>query len=313
VLAGLAFGLGVWTRPLMAAMLPGLLLVVPRSRPAMRRFIAGGIPVALAMAAVQWWLYGSPWRTGYGGTAGLFTTANIVRHLGAYAKWVVMAHSPLFLAALGLGLWRAPRRLAVGAVVGLLTGLVPYLFNLQFFDDFDVVRYLLPGLIPCLIVATMGVTAVVRRRVRAPAVALVVLGLAAAVAAASHTVVAGTATFQLQQQESRYVAVADWFRTHTPTDTVVFAGIHSGSLRLYAERATLRWALMPPRSLAATVAALARRGFASYAAVDGEVEARSFAARVADESKTLGAEPVAAVRGTTMFRLSVAPSPAGRQ
>ena len=119
-------------------------------------------------------------------------------------------------------------------------------------------------------------------------------------------------TWQLGLQESRYALVADWFRQHTSPGALVLADLHSGSLRLYAVRATLRWDRMPPGSLAPTVTAGARRGIACYAALDGDDEARSFQRHFADELEGVVSEPVGRIRNTTVFRLSPLPG-AGRR
>jgi hypothetical protein len=303
VMAGLAFGMAVWTRPLVAVMFPALLLATARDRRVTLRLLLGGAPVACALALTQWYLYGSPLRTGYGGTAGLFTTSNITRHLGAYAWWLVAAHSPLFVAALAAGVWRGPRRLAWASVTGLAMAVVPYLFNVQFFDDFDLIRYLLPALVPCLVVATLGVGAMAARVVPARARGAAMLALAACAASASFAFTSGTFTFRVRQQESRYVEVADWVRTHTPAGAVVLSDLHSGPLRLYAERETLRWVMIPEGRFGATIDVLAARGMPCYAAADGDVEARGLEQRVARDGDGIVAEPVARVRTVMLYRV----------
>jgi hypothetical protein len=76
-------------RPLVLALAPALLLLLPRQREAFPRFAAGAAPVFLATAGMQWLMDGSPLRTGYGNSAGLFTTANVGRRLGAFMRWTV--------------------------------------------------------------------------------------------------------------------------------------------------------------------------------------------------------------------------------
>ena len=195
--AGLAFAMGVWTRPLVIALAPALLVLLPRRREAFLRFAAGSAPVFLAMAGLQWLMYGSPLRTGYGGAAGLFTTGNIGRHLGAFARWTLALHGPLFAAAFVAGLWRGPRRLALAAAAGLLAGAAPYLFNLQYFDDWDVLRYILPGLVPCVIVAVLGAVSLVQQALPRRTAVVAVLVLAAASAAGSFRLVRGQSTWHL--------------------------------------------------------------------------------------------------------------------
>lgn len=304
VLAGVAFGMAVWTRPLAAVLFPALLLAMPRDRRVLARVMLGGLPLAVAMALTQWHLYGSPLRTGYGGTDGLFTTVNVGRHLGAFLRWTIAAHSPLLVAALAAGVWRGAGRLAWASVAGLLLGVIPYLFNLQFFDDFDLLRYLLPALVPCLIVATLGTAALVSRAIPQRVRGLAMLLLAAAVAAASFAFTTGTFTFHLRQQESRYVDVAAWVRSHTPANAVMLAELHSGTLRLYADRVTLRWKFIPAGRLASTVETLQSRGVPCYAAADGEVEVRGLERRVATDESGLVAEPIARVRSVVVYRVS---------
>jgi hypothetical protein len=301
--SGLAFAMAIWTRPLVLALAPALLLLLPRRREAFLRFAAGAVPVFLAMAGMQWLMYGSPIRTGYGNSAGLFTTTNIGRHLGAFTRWTVAVHGPILVAAFLAGVWRGPRRLVLAAGVGLVTGLVPYLFNLQYFDDWDIVRYLLPGLIPCVIVAVLGAVSLAQRFLPRPASVLAVLAFAAAIAAGAFGVVSGQSTWALVRQESRYAAVAEWFSQRTPEATLVFADLHSGSLRLYANRPTLRWVRMPPGSLAATVREAGRRGIECYAVFDDEAEARSFERQLAGGREALRLEPDARVRSVMIHRV----------
>ncbi len=306
--AGLAFGMAVWTRPLAAALAPALLYVLPRRADALLRFAAGTTPAFLAMAGLQWWLYGSPLRTGYGGSAGLFTTANIARHLGAFARWTVTVHGPLLVAAFVIGLWRAPRKLAVAAAIGLAAGVVPYLFNMQFFDDWDVIRYLLPALVPGVIVAALGVVALCQSWLPGRAAALGAVAFAVAVSTASDRLVVQQPTWTLVRQESRYAAVADWFTAQTPPAPLVFADLHSGSLRLDAGRPTLRWVRMPAGALGATVEEAHRRGLRVYVVFDDEAERRSWDAQAALAGERVQTEPEAQVRGVLISRVSVKPS-----
>jgi hypothetical protein len=305
--AGLAFAMAVWTRPLVFALAPALLFLLPRRKGAFLRFAVGALPVFLAMAGMQWWLYGSPFRTGYGGTAGLFTTTNIARHLGAVAWWMASVHGPVLIAAFGFGLLRAPRRLAIAAAAGLAAGVVPYLFNMQYFDDWDLIRYLLPGLVPCVIVAVLGAVALSQALLPGRAAAMGVVAFAAAVSVASFTLLSRQPTWTLVRQESRYAAVAAWIADHSPPQALVFADLHSGSLRLYAGRPTLRWVRMPAGALGATVNEAHRRGLLVYAVFDDEAERRSWAEQVRLAGERVHAEPEAQVRGVLISRVSIGP------
>jgi hypothetical protein len=181
------------------------------------------------------------------------------------------------------------------------------MFNLQFFDDWDVVRYLLPGLVPCVIVAALGAVSLARAILPGRAAVLAVLVFVVAVAAGSFTLVSGQSTWTLVRQESRYAAVGEWFSQHTPGQTLVFADLHSGSLRLYANRPTLRWVRMPAGSLTPTVQEAQRLGLDTYAAFDDEAEAHSFERLLTAGAERLHLEPEARVRGVMIHRVSIRP------
>ena len=303
VMAGFAFGMAVWTRPLMLVTAPALLFITGANWRIIVRFCAGAAPVMAAIAGVQWWLYGSPFRTGYGSAAGLFTTGTLAVNAWAYAKWIVIIHSPVFIVGLAAGVWRAPRRLAWAALCGLALGVLPYLFKLAYFDDWDLVRYVLPVLVPCLIVACLGVGDVLQRWLTRNWSVAAIVSCAALAAVGSYTFVANRATFHLVFQESRYSLVAEWVSTHTPPTAVVLAEGHSGSLRFYAARTTLRTDVLPAGSLAATVNSLRRNGHEVFAVVDGEEEARPFNQRMAEARGAVRAEPIHRSREAVIYRL----------
>ena len=293
VVAGLAFGMAVWTRPLLLVTAPALLFITGFTWRTIVRFCAG----------VVYFETDCPIRTGYGSAAGLFATGNLAANAWAYAKWIVVTHSPAFVVLLAVGIWRAPRRLTGAALAGLLLGVVPYLFKLAYFDDWDLVRYVLPVLIPCLIVCGLGAADLLLRwmprRLWLPALVL----CAAVSAVSSYQFVANRATFHLIFQESRYPLVADWVRDHTPATAVVFAEGHSGSLRFYADRTTLRTDVLPAGMMAATVQSLRRNGHESFAVVDGEEEARAFQ-RILDEAHgAVRADPINRIREAVIYRL----------
>jgi hypothetical protein len=84
----------------------------------------------------------------------------------------------------------------------------------------------------------------------------------------------------LRDAEARYPLTAVWIDSHTPEGAVVLAHQHSGSIRHYAGRDTLRWDLTLPGDLVTVADALAARGLAVYAALEGTEES-AFRARFA--------------------------------
>lgn len=93
-----------------------------------------------------------------------------------------------------------------------------------------------------------------------------------------------------------------------PPATLVFADLHSGSLRLYAGLPTLRWVRMPAGALGATVEEAHRRGLRLYVVFDDEAERRSWDAQAAVAGERVQTDPEAQVRGVLISRVSVKPS-----
>ena len=52
--------------------------------------------------------------------------------------------------------------------------------------------------------------------------------------------------FDLGRSERKYVDVARFVADHTEPDAVILSRLHSGSLRFYADRQTLRFDILDP-------------------------------------------------------------------
>jgi hypothetical protein len=79
--------------------------------------------------------------------------------------------------------------------------------------------------------------------------------------------------FRLQRQEARYPKVGDFIAGHTPENAIVFAVQHSGSVRYYSGRKTLRWDVLDAAWLVGALDWLRARGFEPYLAIeDSEVD-----------------------------------------
>jgi hypothetical protein len=84
--------------------------------------------------------------------------------------------------------------------------------------------------------------------------------------------------------------------------TLVLAGQHSGSLRHYARRTTLRWDVIAPQDLAPVVREARRRGHAVYAALDAD-ETSPFHERFTAVSASVTLLPGAQVRDVQIWEL----------
>ena len=105
--------------------------------------------------------------------------------------------------------------------------------------------------------------------------------------------------FDLGRGERRYIDVARFIEDHTDPAAVILSVQHSGSLRIYADRLTLRYDALDPLWLDRTVAYLQSIGRRPYDVLDGgEVDAFRRRFGPANRSGTLDWPPIATLGGT---------------
>jgi len=256
--------------------------------------------------ALQGHMFGNPFTTGYGSADVLFSWAALPENIEIYARQSWRALGALWLVAVGAGAWamRGPRTtviLAIAAAVAL-----PYLFYLRF-DHWETLRFLLPGLVPLSILAAAGVSASARaysgELPREPvAISIIIVLFAGVFAVRSERLMRASSVWDIQNLEARYPLVGQWFQVNTPATSVALAGQHSGSLRWYGERQTLRWDLLRPEELIPTVRELESHGATVYAALEG-TEQKAFDAKFSNELAQLSVDSVGRVRNVSFLRL----------
>ena len=249
LLAGLAVSAAIMTRPNLAplALVPaGLLILGPapeaanqgRRRETSERaraalwFALGVAPGVGSVAWLQKAMYGSPFSSGYGNLALLFSLGHVVPNLTRYAAWLFSSHTPLVaLAVVAPFLSPKRRELALLAVfaIGVLAAYLPYVV----FDDWWYIRFLLPAL--PVVVAFFAIAAV-RGIVRLGGAArLAALGAATALIAALWIHGARErSVFELKSLEQKYPAAGRFVANRLPTRAIVLAGQESGSVRYYS-------------------------------------------------------------------------------
>jgi hypothetical protein len=306
--SGLAAGFAVITRPallLAGALIPVMSLKGERSH---RRAILSAIGFAIgviAQMAIQNYLFGSPFSTGYGSASNLFSTEYIDNNLGIFARhgWTVLG--PLFLPGLILGVIGArpePRSktLAIFGAVAL-----PYVFYLPF-DHWETLRFLLPGLVPLTIVAADGLMHLARYARKPAVTAAVITALIGIVAWRSESLLRHSSVWEVSALEARYPLAGDWINVNTPLESVVLANQHSGSLRWYGKRQTLRWDFIEAGQLATSVQELQSRGATVYVALEGD-EVAMFDQRFGGVIDQLQVDHVGSIRNVSFRRLVYLP------
>jgi hypothetical protein len=306
--AGFAMSAAIAIRPNLAP-LAGVLFAWTLLSEARQRGMSGAasaslrlaIGVAPSVVGIGWFnsrVYESALTSGYGPTADYYALRFLTTNARLFASWIADVETPAV--ALGLlffiapGLWPAPRvsfaRFLLGGSIAVVV--LSYLFY-QPFDVWWYLRFLLP-MWPVMMLLTAGAFEAIARRwlgLRsrwAMAVAVALLSWHGLYVARDRS------AFLLGRLERRYVDVARFVAAHTEPDAVIFSVQHSGSLRIYADRLTLRFDQLDPLWLDRAVAHLQSIGRRPYYVLDGQ-EVEAFRARfgAANRSGTLDWPPIA--------------------
>ena len=306
IAAALAASMAILTRPplLLAALALGVTTKWETRRQAVT-FAAIVAATTTLFLALQRHLYGNAYVSGYGTAGQLFALAALPHNLWFYGGWLLIVCTPLLPLLFAIGAVAEPR-LAFRAGAVFLAVSAPYLIYAPPFEDWEILRFLLPGLPFVFVVCAKGFVAI-GRPVDHPARACVAPTIAAIVlAGGSYAFLQRQHVFDIAVQEQRYRDVGEWFGAHTPPHAVAISSLHSGSLRIYAGRPTVRAELMPDGSLIETVSALERAGYVPYLALEQGDEYEDFDRRFHPLSDAaIDVIPEGRVRGVAFLRLTM--------
>jgi Dolichyl-phosphate-mannose-protein mannosyltransferase len=248
------------------------------------------VPVALgavAIALLYQHLYGSPFRSGYGDLDVLFGWRYILPNVRNYFGWLVETQTALALVGLAAlivplrQIWPTVADRRVFWILGLFVLVLwaEYLVYLPF-DTWVFLRFLLPSW-PLIMLGLASVLLAVART-RGAAGLVAVTWLVVALGAYNLHIAQQRGAFTLWQTDRAYIAAARLTQSVTDEKSVVFTLLHSGSVRYYGGRMTMRFDLLDKEWLDRAVAWLGERGIKSYALLDGS-EVDDFKKRFADQ------------------------------
>lgn len=276
-LAPLAACIGFW------------LLFLDRQTPAWRTrversavFAAGVVPGLLGMALFNAGLYGSVSASGYGTIDGFFAASHILPNISNYSSWLFQSQTPLMaLGALALavpaqriakshGVTSASLLLIV--LAGLLAIYLPYMV----FDRWWYLRFFLPAW-PLLAIGAAWLLTNSTGRTFAPA------GLAALLLVGGWGLrfANENAAFAVGWGDLRYVSAAHVVREMTAPSSVILSMQHSGSVKYYGGRQSLRYDFIEPHRLESVVQWLRERDRDVYVLLE-EWEIPAFRQRFKD-------------------------------
>jgi hypothetical protein len=162
------------------------------------------------------------------------------------------------------------------------------------FDNWTYLRFLLPG-IPGLLVLTSAVMLHFLRRVSSRSTRWVIAGGCVVLMAWRWDVLG------LQPphpNDRRFAVVGEFVRDHLPPNAILISMQHSGSIRYYSGRSTLRWDWLPAEELERALTFLRENGYRPFLLLE-EWERPLFAERFGAHTKLamLDWPPVATYSG----------------
>jgi hypothetical protein len=310
-LSGVTASIAVLIRPNLAplALLVAVAAATAGPRVDLRRAgacAAALIPGIALLAFVQHVRHGSPLASGYGPFGDLFSLANIRPNLARYPRWLTETHTPFIWAWVAAPLLALPTSGPARSLTGVLyafaaavlAAYLPYVYFQP--QEWFYTRFLLPALPVMLLLGSAVVIRLLRRIVGRHAVSVtfaLVLILGAVYAMRARSLGA----FELRQAERKYAAAGALARD-LPESAMVFAMQHSGSIRYYSGRDTVRWDLLDREWLDRAIAQMRAAGREPYALLDGgEVEQFRTRFEAAGQMAVDRMIPIGEVEGTRLF------------
>ena len=272
-------------------------------------------PVAIGIAALNTYYFGAPSNSGYGPASELYMWSNVWPNLKLYGSWLWQSESLGVLIAL-VPLIPAFLRAADRGVIRMCLAMCAVTFACYVsYSQFDVwwyLRFLLPAGGAFAVLIATGFTGFARAFPRpyghAVAAAALVLFVAARVSFAEDKGALGS----MRVGEQRYIDIGEFVEQYLPDNAALFSMQHSGSLRFYSGRLTLRYDLVQREWARDVPAAVERAGYHPFLVID-DLELND----VRTEWGLPGDQPVpwpvrARMRelgGVTVFDLATSPEP----
>ena len=270
--AGLATACAIAIRPNLAPCAVALAAWYLIDRRKFSRAIAFGLCAAIGVVAIAWVnhrLYGSMGRSGYGKLNEQIMLANFVPNLRLYLGWLLETQTWAVLA--GIAAVVVPLRWFWPDVVDRrplwILALFTIVLSIEYtgylvFDVWMYLRFFLP--VWPLMMLGLASIAVRLTRLNSPALALTVAGYLAALIVSRYLEGVGRGAWQQWKDAQRDAAIVATVGASIEPNAVVLSMIHSGSMRYYGGRMTLRYDIMKPEWIDRSVAWLQDHGAHPY-------------------------------------------------
>lgn len=275
--AGTLTAVGLLVRPnlLPLAVLPAACLALTsQGRERWQRiahFLLPLAPVVIAVAALNMVWFGSPLNSGYGAAREIYLRENIVPNLKLYGAWLWQSQSPWVLLALlpALPLFRrdADRTALMACAVLCVATLACYVSYSQF-EVWWYLRFLMPAFGALAVLMAAGLRGLANSLPRPFGEITASVGLGLTLAATLSFAGAAGVFDRMTMGERRYIDLGEYVASHLPANAALLSMQHSGSLRFYSGRLTLRYDRVRKPWAADVAPGLESAGYHPYMVID---------------------------------------------
>jgi hypothetical protein len=282
--AGLLSGVALLVRPNLAPLTIVTMLACGWRLESMAAFSAAAAPGIAVMLWLNALLYGSPLASGYGDPNQLFSLRFASQNLAHYGRSIYETQNvfPALALAAPFVFSGTARRVALVSLVAAVTVCAAYIFYWPF-PEWSYLRFLLPGLVLLLALASAVVVRIARNASMGGVVAIATVILALA----GLRIARDREAFDLRRFENRFRDMGQLVAARLPERAVVITVWESGSIRFHAGRDVVMWDALDPDWLDRAVSWLNAQGRSTFILVERREE-NEFRARFGNRS-ALGA------------------------
>jgi hypothetical protein len=286
-LAGVLTSMAILVRPnlvplaaallLAAALWPASEVRVPRRAARVAIVLIFVAAASIFIAVLNARLYGSPTVSGYGPTSSLYGLGLFPGNVARYTLWLWQSEGAFALLALiplaasrARPAWLTWRVLLPCVTFTALLCLSYFLY--VHFQDWWYLRFFLPAFPLLFILIAAAVAWCTRAAPAALALPVLVVFLAFYVQQRVDFIL-GLGTLTIGHGEGRYIAVADYVEKQLPENAVFISMQHSGTIRFYSGRRTLRFDFIPAREFSSAIDWLSANGHRPFLVLEDWEEA----------------------------------------
>ena len=266
LIAGALTGVAILVRPNLAPVAAAVLvtaLVIDREHRKQTAlvFAAGALPAIMLLLVLNQILYGSPFGSGYGSAAALFSTSFLNTNITQLVTRIYETQTPFpLLALLAPVVFKdRPRVIAWSLVAAAAAVIASYLFYKPY-PEWWYLRFQLPAIVPLLVLASAVAANLAQRANMAGVIPLVAVVLAIL----AIRVAGDRQVFTLQQLEGRYRETAAVVHDRLPGNAVLITVWQSGGVRFHAGREAVLWDSLDPAWLDRAIDWLRDQGRVPY-------------------------------------------------